>query len=345
MTSSYGPDKTEPAPLDDPILSVENLTTQFHTFNGTAQAVDRVSFSLNRGETLGLVGESGCGKSVTANSIMRLIPQPPGEIRADRMTFDGLPLLDLDMAQMRQIRGQRISMIFQEPMTALNPVFTLGDQIGEMFRRHRKMNKKLALEQAVDMLDKVQIPAPEKRIHEYPHQLSGGMRQRAMIAMAMACDPEILIADEPTTALDVTIQGQIIDLMHSLKEQFNAAIMLITHDLGVVAEIAQRVVVMYAGNVMEEADTRQLFSTPLHPYTEGLLASIPRLGERTRAGRKRLRELTGIVPSLYDLPPGCRFEPRCSKARPICKEARPGLSEPVKGHRVRCFLHGSSKER
>jgi len=328
----------------DPILSVDHLKTRFHTFAGVARAVDDVSFHLNRGETLGLVGESGCGKSVTANSIMRLVPQPPGEIRAERLDFDGIPLLDLDMAQMRKIRGRRISMIFQEPMTSLNPVFTIGDQIGEMFRLHQGLKKKEALERSVEMLTRVQIPAPEKRIHEYPHQLSGGMRQRAMIAMAMACDPEILIADEPTTALDVTIQAQIMDLMLKLKEEFHAAILMITHDLGVIAEIAQRVVVMYAGKVVEEADTKTIFSAPSHPYTQGLLSSIPKLGQRARAGRERLMEIEGIVPSLYELPVGCRFAPRCLKVMPVCSQGQPGLFDLGEGHKARCFLHGSEME-
>ncbi len=326
------------------LLRVEHLRAYFHTFAGVAKAVDDVSFTLNPGETLGIVGESGCGKSVTANSIMRLIPEPPGKISADRMEFDTIPLLNLNMSQMRKIRGKRISMIFQEPMTSLNPVFTIGDQISEVFRLHKRVNKKQALDQAVDMLAKVQIPAPEKRAHEYPHQLSGGMRQRAMIAMAMACNPEILIADEPTTALDVTIQAQIMDLMQALKEDYGSAILMITHDLGVIAEITQRVLVMYAGKIVEEADTRTLFESPSHPYTQGLLASLPRLGHRAESGRQRLNEIRGMVPGLLGLPKGCGFSPRCPHAMPICSQTRPGQVDLGNDHNVRCFLYEKEQE-
>ncbi len=321
------------------LLQVQELKTHFYTFEGVAKAVDDVSFYLDKGETLGLVGESGCGKTVTALSIMRLVPEPPGKIAHGKIIFDGINLPDLTMRKMRGVRGKRISMIFQEPMTSLNPVFTIGDQIAEMFVLHQGLSKREGFERAIDMLKAVQIPSPEKRIREYPHQLSGGMRQRAMIAMALSCNPEILIADEPTTALDVTIQAQIIDLMMHLKEKFDAAIMLITHDLGVIAEIAQRIVVMYAGKVVEEARTLALFEDPRHPYTQGLLKSIPKLGERAQYGRQRLKEITGIVPSLYELPPGCSFCPRCPEAMAVCQEKAPELIDRGEAHRVRCWLY------
>ena len=321
------------------LLQVHNLKTYFYTFEGIAKAVDDVSFYLKKGETLGLVGESGCGKSVTAQSIMRLIPEPPGKIVHGRIDFDGIDLVGLNMEEIRNIRGNRISMIFQEPMTSLNPVFTTGDQISEMFILHEKRSKRESWEKSIKMLSKVQIPAPEKRVHEYPHQLSGGMRQRAMIAMALSCNPEILIADEPSTALDVTIQAQILDLMMQLKEDFNAAIMLITHDLGVVAEIAQRVVVMYAGKVVEEGQTVAIFEDPKHPYTQGLLKSIPKLGQRSMHGRERLKEIAGIVPSLYELPPGCSFYPRCLQRMELCQEHVPELVDIGGNHWARCWLH------
>jgi peptide/nickel transport system ATP-binding protein/oligopeptide transport system ATP-binding protein len=321
------------------LLQVQELKTYFYTFEGVARAVDDVSFYLDKGETLGVVGESGCGKTVTALSVMRLIPEPPGRIVHGKILFDGVNLPDLTMRQMRAIRGRRISMIFQEPMASLNPVFTIGDQISEMFVLHQRLGKKESWERAVEMLRMVQIPSPEKRVHEYPHQLSGGMRQRAMIAMALSCNPEILIADEPSTALDVTIQAQIIDLMMQLKKDFDAAIMLITHDLGVIAEIAQRIVVMYAGKVVEEGQTMSIFEDPRHPYTRGLLKSIPKLGERSRYGRQRLKEIPGIVPSLYELPPGCSFSPRCPEAAAICQEKAPELIDMGGGLRVRCWLY------
>ena len=322
-----------------PLLEVKGLKTYFFTFEGVARAVDDVSFDLNGGEVLGIVGESGCGKSVTAQSIMRLIPEPPGRIVAGEILFDGMDLVRLDMDRMRAVRGKRISMIFQEPMTSLNPVYTIGNQISEMFTLHEGLSKREAWERSVDMLRRVQMPAPERRAHEYPHQLSGGMRQRAMIAMALACNPEILIADEPTTALDVTIQAQILDLMIALKKDYDTAIMMITHDLGVIAEIAQRVVVMYAGRVVEQGTTVQIFEDPRHPYTRGLLRSIPKLGDRVRGGRKRLEEIPGIVPSLYELPPGCSFGPRCPEARPRCAEQPPGLADTGEGHLVRCWRY------
>ncbi|SMC16724.1 oligopeptide transport system ATP-binding protein [Desulfacinum hydrothermale DSM 13146] len=323
------------------LLDIQHLKTHFATFEGVARAVDDVSFHLDRGEVLGVVGESGCGKSVTAQSIMRLIPEPPGKIVGGHIWFDGMDLTTLDPAAMRRIRGDRIAMIFQEPMTSLNPVYTIGDQIAEMFELHRGMKRREAWQQAVAMLEKVQIPAPHKRAGEYPHQLSGGMRQRAMIAMALACDPEILIADEPTTALDVTVQAQILDLMLQLKEDFQTAVMMITHDLGVIAEVAQRVVVMYAGKVVEQAPTLALFEDPKHPYTRGLLRSIPKLGERSRQGRRHLEEIPGMVPGLLELPPGCRFEPRCSHATAVCREREPELLDLGSNRLVRCHLYGS----
>jgi peptide/nickel transport system ATP-binding protein/oligopeptide transport system ATP-binding protein len=319
------------------LLAVDNLQTHFLTFEGVAKAVDDVTFYLRRGETLGLVGESGCGKSVTALTVMGLIKTPPGRIAGGSIRFKGQDLLRLSPADMRHIRGNRISMIFQEPMTSLNPVYTVGDQIAEMFVFHRGMGQKESWDRSVEMLRRVQIPNPEKRACEYPHQLSGGMRQRAMIAMALACDPEILIADEPTTALDVTIQAQILDLMLQLKQDTGAAIIMITHDLGVIAETAQRVVVMYAGRVVEEADTATLFEEPLHPYTQGLLRSIPRMGQRARHGRARLAEISGVVPSLYELPDGCTFHPRCREAEKTCRRQAPQMKDLGGGRRIRCW--------
>ena len=322
------------------LLTIDHLKTYFYTFEGVAKAVDDVSFFIDKGEVLGVVGESGCGKSVTAQSVMRLIPEPPGRIAGGQILFDGISITDLSMEEMRNIRGNRIAMIFQEPMTSLNPVFTIGDQIGEMFVLHQKRSKSESLQRAVEMLAKVQIPAPEKRVHEYPHQLSGGMRQRAMIAMALSCDPEILIADEPTTALDVTVQAQILDLMLQLRQDFDTAIMMITHDLGVIAEIASRVVVMYAGKIVEASDTAMLFEDPKHPYTQGLLQSIPKLGDRSRGDRQRLSEIEGIVPGLLDLPQGCSFNPRCPQVMSICREKKPELFVLDRNRHARCWLYG-----
>ncbi|MFH1136336.1 MAG: ABC transporter ATP-binding protein [Pseudomonadota bacterium] len=321
------------------LLEVEELRTYFFTVDGTAKAVDDVSFHMDRGETLGLVGESGCGKSVTALSILGLLRPPLGRVVHGSIHFDGQDILKLSSGRLRAIRGDRIAMIFQEPMTSLNPVFTIGDQISEVLIIHRNMDKKSAWNQAVDMLAKVQIPSPAKRAGEYPHQLSGGMRQRAMIAMALACSPELLIADEPTTALDVTIQAQIIDLMLQLKEDFGAAILMITHDLGVIAETAQRVAVMYAGKIVETGTCLEIFEDPAHPYTQGLLASIPRLGERSLLGRNRLKEVPGIVPSLYNLPDGCAFRPRCAQALDVCSRVSPELTVRQNGRQVRCWLY------
>ncbi len=324
------------------ILDIRDLRTHFFSHKGVARAVDGVSFSINKGEVLGVVGESGCGKSVTAQSVMQIVPNPPGRVVGGEILFHGENLLDLSLEEMRHIRGNRIAMIFQEPMSSLNPVFTVGDQISEMFTLHKGLSKKEALSASVEMLERVQIPSPEKRVHEYPHQLSGGMRQRAMIAMALACDPEILIADEPTTALDVTVQAQILDLMIGLKEDFGTAVQMITHDLGVIAEMADRVVVMYAGRVVEEADTVELFKNTLHPYTKGLLDSIPVLGRRTAGEFKKLNEIKGLVPDLYNLPHGCKFIERCASATDACAKEEPELLDIGGGHKVRCLLHGGN---
>lgn len=326
--------------MGDSFLEIDGLRTVFATVDGLATAVDAVSFSMDKGETLGIVGESGSGKSVTALSVMRLI-RPPGKITDGSIRFDGSDLCRLKEKEMQDIRGNRISMIFQEPMTSLNPLYTIGDQIAEMFIRHRGMNQKESRQRSVEMLDRVRIPSPAKRADEYPHQLSGGMRQRVMIAMALACDPEILIADEPTTALDVTIQAQVIDLMLGLKETVNAGIMMITHDLGVVAEMAQRVVVMYAGQVVETGDVFSIFEAPRHPYTRALLRSMPKLGARAAKGRHRLQEIKGMVPSLYDLPNGCCFAPRCPDAMSICEKKPVPLihvGDADSGRSVRCRL-------
>ncbi|NNF98808.1 MAG: ABC transporter ATP-binding protein [Desulfobacteraceae bacterium] len=322
-----------------PLLEVDHLHTSFHTFDGVVKAVNDVSFAMNTRETLGIVGESGSGKSVTALSIMRLLKSPPARIEKGRILFDSIDLLEISMSRMRDIRGNRISMIFQEPMTSLNPLFSVGNQMSEMFVRHQGLTRREAWNRSVEMLEKVQIPSPGKRAREFPHHMSGGMRQRVMIAMALACDPEILIADEPTTALDVTIQAQVVDLMMKLRKDYGAAILMITHDLGVIAEIARRVIVMYAGQVVEEADVISIFEEPRHPYTRSLLKSIPKLGDASTHGRKRLQEIKGIVPSLADLPAGCHFYPRCPHADPICRQGEIALEEPAVGHRVRCIRH------
>ena len=321
---------------DNTILQVKNLKTYFYTSDGIVKAVDDVSWELKEGEVIGLVGESGCGKSVTALSILRLIPEPPGKIVDGEILFKGRNLLPLSLEEMRKIRGNEISMIFQEPMTSLNPVFTIGAQIVEAIQLHQKLSKKDALRKAVEMLKLVGIPSPEKRIKEYPHEISGGMKQRAMIAMALSCNPKILIADEPTTALDVTIQAQILDLMLKMKEEFHASIVLITHDLGVIAEMANKVVVMYAGKVMEHADVMSIFENPLNPYTQGLLNSLPKSGT---AHKQKLNTIPGIVPSLYDLPKGCNFFPRCSHVMDVCQQSEPELIEVGEGHFSRCWLH------
>src|SRR5262252_8614584 len=321
-------------------IEVKGLQTYLFTRSGVVKAVDDVSFSLRRGETLAVVGESGCGKSMTALSIMRLVPNPPGKIVGGTITLDGRDLLQLDEAEMRDVRGNDISMIFQEPMTSLNPVLTIGHQITEALRLHQDLSKSAANEKAVDMLRLVKIPEAAQRAREYPHQLSGGMRQRAMIAMALACNPRVLIADEPTTALDVTIQAQILDLMLELQQKLGTAIILITHNLGVVAETAQRVIVMYAGKKVEEAEVDALFSQPLHPYTHGLLASIPRLaimGGRTANSQQRLKEIPGMVPALTNLPPGCTFAPRCAFADDRCRAQFPPYEQKQAGHWAACW--------
>jgi len=326
------------------ILEIKNLKTYFYTYEGIAKAVDGVSYQLAKGEPLGVVGESGCGKSVTALSILRLIPDPPGRIVEGEILFKGENLLDLTEDQMRKVRGNRISMIFQEPMTSLNPVFTVGNQIQETLQLHQGLSKKDALEKTVEMLRLVNIPSPEKAVWQHPHELSGGMRQRVMIAMALACNPEILVADEPTTALDVTIQAQILDLMNRLKEELGMAIILITHNLGVVAETTKRVIVMYAGKIVEEAETKALFGNPQHPYTMGLLQSIPILGDKIRRGKVRLNEIPGVVPSPYELPLGCKFSTRCPSAMEICKKEEPELKEIGKGHFCSCWLTNSNAQ-
>ena len=315
------------------LLAIEGLRTTFRTANGPIAAVDGVSLSVARGKTLGIVGESGCGKSMLSLSVMRLVP-PPGVIAAGRVLFDGRDLLTLPPAAMRDIRGNRIAMIFQEPMTSLNPVFTVGDQITEAMRAHDKSTSSSALKsKAIDALTRVRIPAPERRFVEYPHQMSGGMRQRVMIAMALACDPDLLIADEPTTALDVTVQAQILDLLRDLQQQSGMAIILITHDLGIVAEMADNVAVMYAGKVVEQATGAAIFDDPQHPYTLGLLGSIPKLEET----RDRLLAIEGAVPTPFALPQGCRFNPRCVFAESACRQTQPELRELGANHRAACF--------
>ena len=324
-----------------PVLQVEDLRTHFFTQDGITRAVDGVSFQVRPGETLGIVGESGCGKSVTALSILRLLPARLGRTVGGSVRFDGRELLSLEEGEMREIRGNRIAMIFQEPMTSLNPVLTVGYQIAESLVRHQAMGRADAEARAVEMLALVGIAEPARRVREYPHQLSGGMRQRVMIAMALACNPRLLIADEPTTALDVTIQAQILDLMRDLKSKVGAAIMLITHDLGVVAEMAERVVVMYAGRKVEEAPVEELFARPLHPYTRGLLGSMPRLGASAQGDTpERLSEIAGVVPSLRDAIPGCAFAPRCALATERCRASVPALEEMGPRHVVACFEAG-----
>ncbi len=317
----------------DPVLEVRDLRTYFHTEEGVARAVDGVSFAVGRGQTLGLVGESGCGKSVSAFSIMRLVPEPPGRIEDGQILLKGRDLLALDEEEMRQVRGDDIAMIFQEPMTSLNPVLTCGFQIAEAVVLHQQVPRPEARARAIEMLRLVGIPAPEQRIDEYPHQLSGGMRQRVMIAMALSCNPDVLIADEPTTALDVTIQAQILALLESLQESLQMAIVMITHDLGVIAETADQVAVMYAGQIVEYAETEALFTHPRHPYTRGLLRSIPRLD----AEQERLDIIPGVVPDARVFPPGCRFAPRCSLADAHCRAEAPPLEEVEAGHWTSCW--------
>ncbi|MDD3599080.1 MAG: ABC transporter ATP-binding protein [Bacillota bacterium] len=327
--------------MGEPLLEIRNLKTCFYTEDGVVPAIENVSFSLDKGETIGIVGESGSGKSVTALSVMRLIPNPPGRIECGEIIFEGENLLEKRMDQMRGIRGNDIAMIFQEPMTSLNPVLTVGDQIMEAILLHQKLSKQDAKDKAVHMLRLVGIPSPERRVNDYPHQMSGGMRQRVMIAMALSCNPKLLIADEPTTALDVTVQAQILELMMALKDDLGTSVMLITHDLGVIAETADKVVVMYAGNVVEKAGVRELFREPAHPYTMGLLGSIPKLNEDS----KRLQSIEGVVPSPFNMPKGCRFSPRCGHAMDICREREPVFAKIADGHHVSCWKYaaGSSE--
>ena len=319
------------------LLQVEDLRTYFYADRGVAKAVDGVSFTVSSGEVVAIVGESGCGKSVTALSILRLIPDPPGRIVSGRVIFKGQNLITMTDTAIENIRGNDIAMVFQEPMTSLNPVFRVGEQIAEVLQRHRHLSRQEALHQTVEGLRRVGIPSPEMRVRDYPHQMSGGMRQRVMIAMALVCEPSLIIADEPTTAVDVTIQAQVLDLMRQLQKESGVSVLLITHDLGVVAEMAQQVLVMYAGRVVEKASVMDLFDRPLHPYTRGLMHSIPALA--LADGRKRLAAIPGVVPSLYELPSGCKFSDRCPKVFDRCG-SEPDLTE-INGHQVRCWLYNS----
>jgi peptide/nickel transport system ATP-binding protein len=324
-------------PASAPLLEIKGLKTHFATDDGMVRAVDGVDITVAPGETVGIVGESGCGKTVTAMSVLKLIAMPPGRIVQGQILWQGRDLVPLDSEAMNKVRSKEIAIIFQEPMTSLNPVFSVGEQIAEVVRRHEGLGRKAALERTVDMLRLVQIPNPQRRVHDYPHQFSGGMRQRVMIAMALSCNPKLLIADEPTTALDVTIQAQILELLQDMKQRFGMAIMLITHAMGVVAETTQRVVVMYAGNVIEEAPVARLFANPRHPYTQGLIRSIPRI-DRAAMHKARLEAIPGVVPSLLHPPPGCRFAARCRFARDECRAAMPELREIEPGHKMRCIL-------
>jgi oligopeptide/dipeptide ABC transporter ATP-binding protein len=323
-----------------PLLQIQDLRTYFRTPQGIAKAVDGVSLQLDDGEVLGVVGESGCGKSVLSLSILQLLPMPPAYFASGRIWFLGQDLLKASKQEIMRIRGNRISMIFQEPMTALNPVFTVGNQLAEVFRVHQGVGGRAARERAVEMLEQVGVPAPAKRVRDYPFELSGGMRQRVMIAMALACRPKLLIADEPTTALDVTIQAQILELMDQLQEVLGTAIVMISHDLGVIAETAHRVAVMYTGKIMETAATSELFGHPLHPYTQGLMRAIPGIEDDPQEGE--LYEIRGVVPSLLALPGGCEFNPRCPLAENVCRQREPELREILPGHRAACWMaeHG-----
>jgi oligopeptide/dipeptide ABC transporter ATP-binding protein len=320
------------------LLSVEDLCVSFQTAEGTARAVDRLSLDLNKGETLAVVGESGCGKSVTALSILNLIPSPPGAIESGRIRFENHNLLELDPETLRRLRGREIAMIFQEPMSSLNPVLAIGRQVAEPLMVHQGLSRSEALAQAAKWLERVKVPAARLRLNDYPHQLSGGMRQRVMIAMAMVCRPRLLIADEPTSALDVSIQAQILALMRGLKEETGLALLLITHNLAVVAQMAARVIVMYAGQVVEEARVPELFERPFHPYTQGLLQSMPRLDARPTGGYRRLREIPGMVPTITAIPDGCRFAPRCPHAFDLCQARVPDLLPVGENQRARCWL-------
>ena len=326
--------------MSEKLLEVKNLKTYFYTDEGVVKSVDDVSFDVEKGKTLGIVGESGCGKSITSLSIMQLVETPPGKIVGGEIIYQGENLLEKNKDQMRKIRGGEIAMIFQEPMTSLNPVFTVGKQIMEALRLHTDLDKEKAKERAIEMLKLVKIPLPEKRFNEYPHQLSGGMRQRVMIAMALSCNPKLLICDEPTTALDVTIQAQILDLINELKEKLGTSVMMITHDLGVIAEVADDVMVMYAGKVVEYGSADDIFESPKHPYTSGLMNCIPKL---TDEDHTRLDVIKGMVPSFDQMPKGCAFCPRCSEAKDICRELIPELMD-VNGHKVRCFKYSKEWE-
>jgi len=324
--------------VSEALLEIRGLKTYFRTDDGMVRAVDGVDLTVDRGETLSVVGESGSGKTVTAMTVLKLIAMPPGRIAGGEILWKGRDLVPLDPDEMRHIRSREIGIIFQEPMTSLNPVYTVGDQIAEVVRLHQRLGRREALDRAIEMLRLVHVPAAERRVNDYPHQLSGGMRQRVMIAMALACSPELLIADEPTTALDVSIQAQILDLLVEMKSRFGMAILLITHAMGVVAETAERVAVMYAGRVVEEAPVQELFANPLHPYTQGLIRSIPRL-DAANGKRRRLDAIAGTVPSLLDPPPGCAFAPRCGFARNSCTAAVPRLRDVGGGHKVACILY------
>jgi peptide/nickel transport system ATP-binding protein/oligopeptide transport system ATP-binding protein len=325
--------------MPEPLLKVSNLSTYFYTYAGITKAVDDVSFSAENGEIIGIVGESGCGKSVMARSILRIIPDPPGRIVNGEVFFGGNDLLRLSEEEMQKIRGNHISMIFQEPMTSLNPVYTVGNQLSEVFRYHQGCNQREALENSVKLLRMVGMPSPETRVKDYPFQMSGGMRQRVVIAMALACKPKILLADEPTTALDVTIQAQVLDMVRQLQEELKTSMILITHDLGVIAEIVKRVLVMYAGKFVEEAGVEELFSGPLHPYTQGLMESIPTLDSDQTRHTGKLREIAGVVPDLSRLPAGCSFSPRCPRVMNICHTEEPQLLQAGLNHSVRCWLY------
>jgi len=323
---------------DMPLLQIKGLKTHFKTDDGWLHAVDGVDLTIDRGETVCVVGESGCGKTVTAMTVLKLLPMPPGKIVAGEVLWRGRDLVSASNDEMRRIRAKEIAIIFQEPMTSLNPVYSIGEQIAESLRLHDGLSRKAAMERAVEMLALVRIPTPQRRVNDYPHQFSGGMRQRVMIAIALACNPQLLIADEPTTALDVTIQAQILDLLAELKERLGMAIMLITHAMGVVAEVAQRVVVMYAGMVVEEASVEALFAHPRHPYTQGLIRSIPRI-DTAALQKVRLEQIPGTVPKLIEPAEGCRFAARCKYAVPECVAATPALREPTPGHKVRCIFN------
>ncbi len=324
-------------PANGRLLDIRGLKTHFKTDDGWLHAVDGVDLTIDRGETVSVVGESGCGKTVTAMTVLKLVPMPPGRIVAGEILWQGRDIVPLSPDEMRSIRAREIAIIFQEPMTSLNPVFTVGEQIAEVIRVHEKLARRAAMERAVEMLKLVHIPTPERRVRDYPHQFSGGMRQRVMIAMALSCNPKLLIADEPTTALDVTIQAQILELLGELKSKFGMAIMLITHAMGVVAETAQRVVVMYAGKVVEEAPVKELFGNPRHPYTQGLIRSIPRI-DTAATHKMRLEAIGGVVPKLIAPAEGCRFAPRCKHARAACIAATPPLRTVASGHKVACIL-------